>query len=99
MAGIEEPWRDIVRVHPRVHENHPELEDEDVLSAWMSTFASTVRIGTDPLRFVAIGVDGKGCSVEMIAVRTKNQHWYIIHAFTPPTQNVLKELGLSKERR
>lgn len=81
-------------VHPRVHERHPEIEDEDVIAA----FKATIRFVRRPNgQGVAVGLDGRGRLLEMVyAVSEPDDDFLIFHAFTPPTSGVLRELGLSR---
>jgi hypothetical protein len=86
-------------VHQRVHERHPEIEDSDVIAAWSNCIRSAQRAGSAFSDTVAVGFDGKGRLIEMIAVLRPDGFWLVYHAFTPPTQRVLKELGLAIKRR
>ena len=81
-------------VHERVCRLHPELTDDDVLTAWAHIIRSFTRTWTDQRECVAVGVDGKGRLVEMIALRSLDGSWLIYHALTPPAKKVLKEMGL-----
>jgi hypothetical protein len=86
-------------VHQRVHERHPEIEDKDVMAAWNNCLRSARRKQPAFEDFVAVGFDGKGRLLELIAVLKPDGSWLIYHAFTPPTKKVLKEIGLTVERR
>ena len=88
-----------VAIHPRVCERHPELTDEDVLAAWANCLRSSHRSLGTLEDHVALGLDGKGRAIEMIAVLQPDDSWLIYHAMTPPTQKVLRELGLIDRRR
>jgi hypothetical protein len=90
---------DNVRVEPRVRARHPELSDEDVLTAWSNCLVSTYRQQSAFDDFVAIGTDAKGRLIEMIAVQEAGASWAIYHAMTPPTDKVLHELGLKRDGR
>lgn len=83
----------MAKVHPRVGKRHPELSDEDVLSAWGNAFWYGLRV-TEAKDFeVAIGLDGKGRMVEMVAARDDGGEAVIFHAMTPPTKKTMLELG------
>lgn len=86
----------LVRVHPRVHKRHPELEEGDVLEAWRNAFADRVRDVESPKRIIrmALGVDGKGRTLEMLAVEADNGEILIFHAMTPPSKKALHEMGV-----
>ena len=85
----------LVIVHPRVMERHPELAEEDVKEAWNSYVRMARRDGTDSY-YVAVGFDQVGRAIEMVAVETIDGDWYVYHAMTPPTNKVLRELGLMR---
>ncbi len=78
----------------RIHERHPELEPDDVRSAWEGAIAYAVRSDSRPFEYIAIGFDATGRSIEMVGRRTSVGDWIIWHAFTPPTRKALCELGL-----
>ena len=83
-----------VFVHQRIHEKHPELEDEDVESAFNNAFAEVRRFDKDVEEFMAIGSDSKGRLVEIVYRTDFEGNIIIFHAFTPPTNKALTELGL-----
>lgn len=83
-----------IYVHPRIHERHPEISEEDVLHAWEKCLRSMPRLAKNPSEYVAVGIDGKGRVLELIVLRNDNGSWLIYHALTPPTDNVLREMGL-----
>ena len=87
-----------VYVHPRVSERHPELSEQDVIDAWDSCIRSVPRLDREPEEYLAVGMDGHGRLVEMIARRTSDSTFLIFHAFTPPTRKALFELGMTKRR-
>jgi hypothetical protein len=47
---------------------------------------------------VAVGFDGKGRLLEMVAVLGPDGIWLVYHAMTSPSKKTLKELGLKDER-
>ncbi len=85
-----------VIVHPRVMERHPELTQEDVLSAWENALAYLPRLGEDPDRYIAVGADAHGRLIEMVATHTEKGDWVIFHAMTPPSKKTLIELKLAR---
>lgn len=80
-------------VHPRIHERHPDVSDDDVKTAWHNALASMPRLDKDPDEYAAIGVDGHGRLVELVAKRTRDGDWIIYHAMTPPTAKMRRELS------
>lgn len=82
-------------VHPRVMDRHPELSEDDVISAWKGYVRMARREGEDTY-LVAVGFDDKGRAIEMVAVETIEGDWYVYHAMTPPTKGTLRELGLMR---
>lgn len=85
-----------VRVHPRVNTTHPEIEDEDVVAAFLNTLRSVPRIGTSiPPQWVGVGMDGKGRLLQYVAADEGTDHWLIFHAM-PATTKILREVGLRR---
>ncbi|WEV47055.1 hypothetical protein OZX62_01810 [Bifidobacterium sp. ESL0690] len=80
-------------IHPRIHERHPNISDDDVIAAWHSLVDLTRR-KNNINRWVAIGIDGKGRSLELVCSIKPDGRWIIFHAYTPPTKGILKELGM-----
>lgn len=78
-------------IHPRIHREHPELSDEDVKTAFRGIFKHIHRQDGD---LVGVGMDGKNRLVEMVARYTDDSTVIVYHAFTPPTHNVMRELGM-----
>jgi hypothetical protein len=87
------------RVHPRVHERHPEILDADALSAWKNCIRSVPRVDKSPNEHLAVGADGNGRLMELVATRMADGFFVIFHAATPPTKKFLAELGLIERRR
>lgn len=54
----------MVRIHQRVHERHPELDDGDVEAAWESYCFAAVRIPGE--REMRTGYDPQGRYIEMV---------------------------------
>ncbi len=82
-------------IHPRIHEEHPELEDLDVESAFRNVFAEVRRMVKDEEEFMAIGSDSKGRLVEIVYRIDIDGNAIVFHGFTPPTNKALAELGLA----
>lgn len=77
-------------VHPRIHSKHPELSDDDIRAAFNSIFKHIYRADGE---CVGVGMDNKRRLVELI-FRACDDTIVIYHGFTPPTQKVMKELGM-----
>ena len=90
-----------VYVDDRVERKHPELgiTKQDAIEAWYSAIKSRPRIEKDPNEYLAIGIDGKGRLIELVAIRDDEGDFLIYHAFTPPQENAKRELGISERRR
>lgn len=80
----------------RIPERHPELTKEDVRSAWDSAVCHAPRLDGRPLEYMAIGFDPHGRAIEMLGRMNGDGDWIVYHAFTPPTQKALRELGLRR---
>lgn len=80
-------------VHERVSRRHPELSDDDVLSAWDSRIAWALRKTGSRDQIVATGFDSNGRLIEMVAV-VDGSDYLIFHAMTPPSKRTLSELDL-----
>ncbi|WEV72255.1 hypothetical protein [Bifidobacterium sp. ESL0790] len=80
-------------IHPRIHQRHPDITDADVRAAWHRMIHMSQRDGNSN-RWVAIGVDRYGRSLELVATFDDYGKWLIFHAYTPPTKGILKELGM-----
>ena len=83
-------------VHPRVNERHPELDAEDVLAAWDGAIMSMPRLPDRPDEYVALGFDGKGRLLEVVAVRGEKGEWLIFHATTPPSDKTFREFKIAR---
>lgn len=84
-----------VVIHPRVMDRHPELAEGDVREAWKN-YVRMARRGDD--QYIAIGFDGTGRALEMVAKETAGDY-LVYHALTPPTANALRELGMARRQR
>lgn len=79
----------------RVHERQPDIDPEDVCAAWDDVLICRPRVDTEPLEYVAIGTDGRGRLLELVAVDAGDA-WIIKHAQTPPQEGIKHELGLGR---
>lgn len=80
MRGLE--------VDKRVHERNPELEDDDIVSAWENALSLAERSGGDLRRplLVAVGYGTKGRMLEMVADVLMDGAIHVFHAMTPPSK-------------
>lgn len=85
-----------VRIAPRIHERHPELEDEYVFSAWKNAFVFIERTNVEMYGslLVAVGFDASNRMIEMVAVVEENGTVFVFHAMTPPSKKTMREAGL-----
>lgn len=90
---------DRVFVDDRVPRRHPDVSKEDAIAAWENCIASKPRIDKNPNEYIAIGVDGKGRLVELVAIRNGDGDWLIYHAQTPPQENAKRELEIGRRGR
>lgn len=80
-------------VHKRVNERHPEIQDNDVIYAWLNYRYAATRIpGEQEIR---TGFDLKGRELEMVGVLTE-EGWLVYHAMTPPSKKTRKEIRQAK---
>lgn len=86
-----------VIVLDRVPERHPDVSKQDAEDAWNNCLISTPAFDVNPDRYLAIGVDGKGRLIELVAIRKKNV-WLIIHGQTPPKESIRRKLGLGRRK-
>ena len=84
---------DSVTVHPRVKKRHPEINDEDVVTAWNNFICRTTRVDTFDDNHIAVGFDATGRLLEMVAVQLPDNGWFVFHAMLATTK-ALRELGL-----
>lgn len=92
---------DEVFADDRVETRHPEQEitKGDAISAWYNAIRSKPRLNKNPDEYIAIGIDGKGRIMELVAVRDKDGRFFIYHAFIPPQDNAKRELGMIENRK
>ncbi|MBT1179278.1 hypothetical protein [Bifidobacterium vespertilionis] len=85
-------------VHPRVHERHPDITDEDVYSAWIGCIRQRNRPGTRIV--VGAGYDIRGRLLEFTArhIQGDDDWWLVYHAMRC-TRKTLKELNLEPPRK
>ena len=84
----------MTKVHTRVNEHHPDIEDADVIHAWENY---TDRADREvAVREIRIGFDLKAREIEMVGVLS-NGDWLVYHAMTPPTKKTYTEM--EKARR
>ena len=77
----------------RVHEKYPEVDDEDVITAWRNAIAIRNRTYSPPDYYVAAGADSKGRMLEMPGVELEDGTLRIVHAMRLQDE-MRKELGL-----
>jgi len=85
---------DIIIVDARIQDRHPEITDEDVLTAWKNAINVVQRVTSEKDFTVAVGADIKGRLLELVATEDSGHTVRIFHAMTPPSEKTLKELGL-----
>lgn len=79
-------------VHPRVHERHPDITDEDVYSAWISCIKLYRRPDTHNL--LGAGYDLSGRLLEFTARPADDGiDWLVYHAMRC-TKKTMRELGI-----
>ena len=79
----------MTKVHPRVHERHPEIGDDDVVQAWENCVERADR--EVAVREARIGFDQKGRELEMVGSKSDGE-WLVFHAMTPPTKKMHAEM-------
>jgi hypothetical protein len=82
-----------IAIHSRISDNHPEISREDVLVAWNARIKCQMRVGPWPPQYLAIGFDGKGRALQMVAVHDPMRDETLIFHAMKATVNVKKELG------
>ena len=90
-----------------VHAFKHGVTSDEILQAWNSIVAMRLRTAPCEETIVAIGLSAKGeaidlradlYSIELVA-SLKWQGVLVYHAMKPPTEKVLKELGLVRRKR
>ena len=79
----------LIYVSSRIHVRHPELSADDVVAAFRSVMVDAERARNT---YIAVGLDSKARSVEMIYKVNQNGDVLIYHALTPPTKKFMKEM-------
>lgn len=83
-----------IGVHPRVHERHPEVVDEDVADAMRSMLRYVQRESGE---WVAVGLDSNGRLLELVyTYDAEDDFFFVFHGMTPPSSRTLKELGMER---
>ena len=86
-----------VVIHERVLIRHPRLTEESVREAWRNRICCQVRVGLWPPQYVAVGFDGSGRQIEMVAIYDPERGEVLIfYANTPVSEAVRRELGLER---
>lgn len=85
---------DSIIVDKRVHERHPDISDEDALSAWKNAISMVRRDTSEKDFYVAVGADMKGRLLELVATESAGGNLLVFHAMTPPSIKTLKEVGI-----
>jgi hypothetical protein len=80
-------------VHPRIHKKHPEIEDQDVITAWTNAISMHKRTFDPPDYYAAAGFDNKSRILEMVAVESDEDEIIIFHAMRL-TKKMRSELGM-----
>ena len=83
-----------IEINRRVMARHPEISPEDVAHAWAARIATANRRGKYSEETVAVGFDGKGRMLEMVAVTKADGTMHVFHAMTPPSAKTLRETHL-----
>ena len=89
---------DRVFVDDRVSLRHPNISKEDATTAWGNCIKSRPRLDKNSSEYLAIGTDGKGRLIELVALRDTEGDWLIYHAMTPPTENAKRELQMHRRK-
>lgn len=81
-------------MHPRVSAKRPEIEEEDVVTAFEGALRARGR-DTEPVQWVGVGMDRQGRLLEFVAVEDEPDGWLVFHAMVATTK-VLNEIGLGR---
>ncbi|WP_103063059.1 hypothetical protein [Actinomyces qiguomingii] len=84
---------DGVLVHPRVAERNPDVDTEDVVTAWRQAIGIRRRNFDPPEYYLAAGMDAKGRLLEMLGVQLEDGSILVFHAMKL-THKAAIELGL-----
>ncbi len=80
-------------IHP--HALKHGVTENSIRYAWDNFVKRVYRESPDQDQIIAVGCDLAGKMIQLVAV-DKLSTVIIYHAMTPPTEKVLKELGLSR---
>ena len=69
-----------IEVHHRVSERHPDVTDDDVVTAWENAVAMRHRNFDPPAYVAAAGMDTKGRLIEMVGVELEDGGVLVYHA-------------------
>lgn len=86
---------DEIMIHP--HALVHGLSEDDVIDAWMSGGPRMPRSSPNEDEVVVVGWTRDERVVQMVGV-IKEFGTLVIHALEPPTDNVLKELGIGRKK-
>ena len=87
----------MLEIHPRIFLRHPQLNEEDIRTAWRNSYYEALRADSQNYpEYLWIGVDSKGRDVEMVGTLT-DDGWLIYHTNTPLSRRV--RLEVEKARR
>lgn len=87
----------MLEIHPRIFLRHPQLNEEDIRTAWRNSYYEALRADSQNYpEHLWIGVDSKGRDVEMVGTLT-DDGWLIYHANTLLSRRV--RLEVEKARR
>lgn len=80
---------------------HPDqcISKADAVATWDNAIRSRPRIEKSLREYLAIGIDGKGRVMELVAIHNDEGNFLIYHAFIPPTENAKRGLGMSEGGR
>jgi hypothetical protein len=82
----------MIIVLERVTKKHPELTNDEVLSAWESRVKTQFRLSSEKAYMVAVGVSSNGKLIEMLAFDDEDDT-VIFHALKA-TKKILNELDM-----
>lgn len=73
------------------------LSEKDIACAWQNYLVRQYRGAPHEGEVVAVGCDAHGRLIEMVAAE-RSFGTVLFHAKHPPTEKVLRELGLTRRR-
>lgn len=82
----------LLQVHDRISQRHPDVTREDVIIAWSNPLAMRHRNFDPPAYVAAAGVDTKGRIIEMVGVELEDGVFLIYHA-----QKLTKKMAIELE--